>query len=67
MVGRPRHVEASRARAHEAPAALALGGARQVLADYATLTKPRVQLLLLLTTVTHDVRGGRPVARRSCS
>ena len=30
-----------------------------------TLTKPQVQLLLLLTTITHDVRGRRPVARRS--
>ena len=29
-----------------------LAGARQVVADYVTLTKPRVQSLLLFTTVT---------------
>ncbi|HEX8768764.1 MAG TPA: heme o synthase [Jatrophihabitans sp.] len=33
-------------------APLAAVGARQLLADYVTLTKPRVQSLLLLTTVT---------------
>jgi heme o synthase len=37
---------------------LEVGGARQVVADYVTLTKPRVQLLLLLTTVaTMEVAG----------
>jgi protoheme IX farnesyltransferase len=50
-------VAASRATTAEA---LALGGARQVLADYVTLTKPRVQLLLLLTTVTTMYVAGDP-------
>jgi heme o synthase len=53
-------VEASRVRAHEAPTALALSGVRQVVADYVTLTKPRVQLLLLLTTVTTMYVAGDP-------
>jgi heme o synthase len=35
-----------------------VGGVRQLVADYVTLTKPRVQLLLLLTTVaTMEVAG----------
>ncbi len=51
-------MEASRATT--APDALALGGVRQVLADYVTLTKPRVQLLLLLTTVTTMYVAGDP-------
>jgi protoheme IX farnesyltransferase len=55
-------VEASRVRAHEAPSAWELGGLRQVLADYVTLTKPRVQLLLLLTTVTTMYVAGDPSA-----
>ena len=37
-----------------------LAGARSVLADYVTLTKPRVQLLLLLTTVTTMYVAGDP-------
>lgn len=38
------------------------GGVRQVLADYLTLTKPRVQSLLLLTTVaTMEIAGHPPV------
>jgi heme o synthase len=41
-------------------ATLELGGVRQVLADYVTLTKPRVQLLLLLTTVTTMYVAGDP-------
>lgn len=36
------------------------GGLRQVVADYLTLTKPRVQLLLLLTTVTTMYVAGDP-------
>jgi protoheme IX farnesyltransferase len=40
--------------------ALEVGGARQVVADYVTLTKPRVQLLLLLTTVTTMYVAGDP-------
>ena len=39
---------------------IAVGGARQVVADYVTLTKPRVQLLLLLTTVTTMYVAGDP-------
>jgi protoheme IX farnesyltransferase len=39
---------------------LEVGGARQVVADYVTLTKPRVQLLLLLTTVTTMFVAGDP-------
>jgi len=39
---------------------LEIGGARQVVADYVTLTKPRVQLLLLLTTVTTMYVAGDP-------
>jgi len=40
--------------------AWAVGGARQVVADYLTLTKPKVQLLLLLTTVTTMYVAGDP-------
>src|SRR5918995_3744756 len=40
--------------------ALASSRVRQVLADYVTLTKPRVQLLLLLTTVTTMYVAGDP-------
>jgi protoheme IX farnesyltransferase len=47
-------MEASRALA--VPAA----GVKQVLADYVTLTKPRVQLLLLLTTITTMYVAGDP-------
>jgi heme o synthase len=35
-------------------------GARQVVADYVTLTKPRVQSLLLFTTVTTMLVAGTP-------
>jgi heme o synthase len=41
-------------------AALAAGGVRQLLADYVTLTKPKVQSLLLLTTVTTMYVAGDP-------
>src|SRR3954467_5298455 len=51
-------MEASRATT--APSAAPLGGVRQVVADYVTLTKPRVQLLLLLTTVTTMYVAGDP-------
>src|SRR3954447_5659987 len=51
-------MEASRATA--APSAFELGGVRQVVADYVTLTKPKVQLLLLLTTVTTMYVAGDP-------
>ena len=40
-----------------------LAGARQVAADYVTLTKPRVQSLLLFTTVTTMLVAGSPSLR----
>jgi protoheme IX farnesyltransferase len=49
-------VEAGHVRADAAP----LAGARQVLADYLTLTKPKVQSLLLLTTVSTMYVAGDP-------
>src|SRR6476646_3738214 len=52
-------MEASRATTTTA-SAFALGGVRQVVADYVTLTKPKVQLLLLLTTVTTMYVAGDP-------
>ncbi len=52
-------VEAS--RVHTAsPAALAAGSVRQLVADYVALTKPKVQSLLLLTTVTTMYVAGDP-------
>jgi heme o synthase len=50
-------MEASRATTAAAPAELG-----QVLTDYVTLTKPKVQLLLLLTTVTTMYVAGDPSA-----
>src|SRR3954468_14876679 len=41
-------------------AALPLPGVKQVVADYVTLTKPKVQLLLLLTTITTMYVAGDP-------
>ncbi len=41
-------------------AAVAAGSVRQVLADYAALTKPKVQSLLLLTTATTMYVAGDP-------
>ena len=52
-------MEASRIHT-TAPAALAAGGVRQVVGDYVTLTKPKVQSLLLLTTVTTMYVAGDP-------
>jgi protoheme IX farnesyltransferase len=50
-------MEASRAtRAHAWP----LAGARQVVGDYVELTKPKVQSLLLLTTITTMYVAGDP-------
>ena len=40
--------------------ALPLGGARRAVADYAALTKPKVQSLLLWTTVATMLVAGRP-------
>jgi protoheme IX farnesyltransferase len=53
-------MEASHVPTRTAPAALAAGGVRQVLADYVTLTKPKVQSLLLLTTITTMYVAGDP-------
>jgi protoheme IX farnesyltransferase len=41
-------------------AALPVSGVKQVLSDYVTLTKPKVQLLLLLTTITTMYVAGDP-------
>ena len=49
------------AHAHATPAAAgAASGLRQLLADYATLTKPKVQLLLIFTTATTMLVAGSP-------
>jgi protoheme IX farnesyltransferase len=60
-------MEASSARAAGPEAtlggdAVTLGGVRQLLADYTELTKPKVQSLLLLTTVTTMYVAGTPSA-----
>jgi protoheme IX farnesyltransferase len=47
------------AHAQATPAAVP-SGLRQVLADYATLTKPKVQLLLIFTTATTMLVAGSP-------
>jgi protoheme IX farnesyltransferase len=47
-------------RLEPTPAAGALADAREVLADYITLTKPKVQSLLILTTVTTMYVAGDP-------
>jgi protoheme IX farnesyltransferase len=44
------------------PQHVALAGARQLLADYVALTKPKVQSLLLLTTVCAMYTAGTPSA-----
>jgi protoheme IX farnesyltransferase len=41
-------------------AALPVAGVRQIASDYFTLTKPKVQLLLLLTTITTMYVAGDP-------
>ena len=41
-------------------AALPIPGVKQVVSDYFTLTKPKVQLLLLLTTITTMYVAGDP-------
>src|SRR3954468_9240322 len=54
-------MEASRATATARPAgAQPFAGARQAVADYGAVTKPKVQLLLLLTTVTTMYVAGDP-------
>jgi protoheme IX farnesyltransferase len=53
-------MEASRIPTTTAPAAFAGARVRQVVADYVTLTKPKVQSLLLLTTVTTMYVAGDP-------
>jgi protoheme IX farnesyltransferase len=57
-------VEASRLTSPLPPTggrpAFAAHGVRQLVADYVTLTKPRVQLLLLLSTAATMLVAGRP-------
>jgi protoheme IX farnesyltransferase len=53
-------MEASRASGAAAAAALPASGARQLVADLVALTKPKVQSLLLLTTVTTMLVAGSP-------
>ncbi|MBA3407450.1 MAG: protoheme IX farnesyltransferase [Solirubrobacterales bacterium] len=53
-------MEASRIATTTAPPALAAANVRQVVADYVVLTKPKVQSLLLLTTVTTMFVAGDP-------
>jgi protoheme IX farnesyltransferase len=53
-------VEASGIGTRTAPGALAAGGVRQLVGDYVTLTKPKVQSLLLLTTITTMYVAGDP-------
>jgi heme o synthase len=55
-------MEASSASATSADAGGALGGIRQIVSDYTELTKPKVQSLLLLTTVTTMYVAGTPSA-----
>jgi protoheme IX farnesyltransferase len=44
--------------------AVPVSGARRVLADYVELTKPKVQSLLLLTTITTmEIAGSPPISR----
>jgi heme o synthase len=46
------------------PAPVAAAGVRQLLADYVELTKPKVQTLLLFTTVTTmEIAGSPPVSK----
>jgi protoheme IX farnesyltransferase len=53
-------MSATHAKAVEAAPARALSPARQLLADYTALTKPKVQSLLLLTTVATMYVAGTP-------
>ena len=58
-------MEASRATALQ-PAADS-GGVRQVICDYVELTKPKVQSLLLLTTVCSMEIGRASCRERVCN
>jgi protoheme IX farnesyltransferase len=53
-------MEASRANSAAAAAALPAPGTRQLISDLVALTKPKVQSLLLLTTVTTMLVAGTP-------
>ena len=67
--GRRVAIVARRSRPISAAPRAPLGAARarQLVADYVALTKPKVQSLLLLTTITTMYVAGRPVARpRRC-
>jgi protoheme IX farnesyltransferase len=50
--------------AAQVPSAAATSGVRQVVADYFELTKPKVQTLLLFTTITTmEIAGSPPVSK----
>jgi protoheme IX farnesyltransferase len=56
--------QVSAAPAAPVPSASATSGVRQVLADYFELTKPKVQTLLLFTTITAmEIAGSPPVSK----
>jgi heme o synthase len=56
--------QVSSAPAAQVPAASATSGVRQVVADYFELTKPKVQTLLLFTTITTmEIAGSPPVSK----
>jgi len=56
--------QVSSASAAQVPSASATSGVRQVLADYFELTKPKVQTLLLFTTITTMEIAGSPPASK---
>ena len=58
--GSPAPVCAAPAASVAAPLAGTRSKARQILSDYVELTKPKVQSLLLLTTITTMLVAGRP-------
>ena len=53
-------MEATQASPHDISAPLPQSAIRQILTDYAVLTKPKVQTLLLFTTVTTMYVAGSP-------
>ena len=56
--------QVSAAPAAPVPSASATSGVRQVVADYFELTKPKVQTLLLFTTITTmEIAGSPPVSK----
>ncbi len=56
--------QVSAAPAAPVPSASATSGVRQVVADYFELTKPKVQTLLLFTTITTmEIAGSPPISK----